>query len=318
MNISVVVLEGMFDTGLTATLDTFALANELAPAAGEAAPFEVTVTSVRRRVRTMQGLTVPTVSLARAPTPDVVLVPALGEKTPDTLGKALERRDVRDASDAIKQASKDGARIAAACTGTYVLAKTGLLDGRVATTTWWLSADFRQRFDEVRLEESKMVVEDGAYLTAGAALAHVDLALWLVRQSSPALAQLVSRYLLVDDRPTQTAYALIDHLSHADPIVERFERWTRAHLRDFSMSDAAHAIGASERTLQRRLRDVLGRTPIAFVRDLRVEQATHLLRTTDLSVDEIAEAVGYHDGVTLRTLLREKTGRGVRELRRGG
>jgi transcriptional regulator GlxA family with amidase domain len=74
-------------------------------------------------------------------------------------------------------------------------------------------------------------------------------------------------------------------------------------------------VGTSQRTLARRLALVLGKSPLSYVQDLRVERATHLLQTSEASVDEIAAEVGYADGVTLRTLLRRKTGRGVRELR---
>ena len=106
-----------------------------------------------------------------------------------------------------------------------MLAQSGLLDGRAATTTWWLAPLFRERFPRVELDDSRMVVESGRFATAGAALAHLDLALWLVRRRSPALAALTARYLIVDSRSSQASYAIPDHLAHADPIVERFERW---------------------------------------------------------------------------------------------
>jgi transcriptional regulator GlxA family with amidase domain len=86
-------------------------------------------------------------------------------------------------------------------------------------------------------------------------------------------------------------------------------------LSRFSLEAAARSVGTSERTLERRLRAVLGKSPLSFVQDLRVEQAIHRLHTTAQSIEEIADAVGYQDGVTLRALLRKKTGRGVRELR---
>jgi transcriptional regulator GlxA family with amidase domain len=177
---------------------------------------------------------------------------------------------------------------------------------------------FRERFPRVSLDESRMIVQSRRVITAGAALAHVDLALWLVRQKSPALAHATARYLVFDARPSQAAYAMADHLAHDDPIVQRFEHWARRHLADFSMAAAARQVGVSERTLERRLRSVLGRTPLAFVQDLRVELAIHRLRTSDDSIEQIAAAVGYSDGVTLRTLLRKKTGRGIRELRASG
>jgi len=159
-------------------------------------------------------------------------------------------------------------------------------------------------------------VPAGEVITAGAALAHLDLALWLLRQHSPSMAGVVARYLMIDARPSQAAYVISDHLAHADPLVERFEQWSRARLaQGFSLSEAARAVGASERTLARRLERVLGKTPLSYFQDLRIEHAVHRLQTSAASVDAIAAEVGYADGVTLRTLLRRRLGRGVRELR---
>jgi transcriptional regulator GlxA family with amidase domain len=161
-----------------------------------------------------------------------------------------------------------------------------------------------------------MLIVSAPFVTAGAALAHVDLALGLVRRRSPALAALTARYLLVDSRASQAAYAIPDHLAHADPLVERFEGWARRNLsKGFNLADAAAAVGTSERTLARRLQSTLGKTPLGFFQDLRVEHAVHLLQTSHESVDRVAEQVGYADGVTLRGLLRRKLGRSVRDLR---
>jgi transcriptional regulator GlxA family with amidase domain len=127
---------------------------------------------------------------------------------------------------------------------------------------------------------------------------------------------MTARYLIVDSRPAQSAYAISDHLAHADPLVQRFERWARDRLAEgFSLDEAAHAIGASKRTLARRMKDVLGKSPLSYFQDLRVERAVHLLRTSTDDVEKIAAAVGYADGVTLRNLLRRKLGQGVRDIR---
>src|SRR5262249_5265967 len=159
---------------------------------------------------------------------------------------------------------------------------SGLLDRQRATTTWWLAPLFRERYPNVQLEDSHMVVRSGRMVTAGAALGHMDLALWLIRQTSPQLAALTAKYLMVDSRASQSAYALADHLVHADPIVQRFERWARARLtRGFSLGEAAKAVGASKRTLARRLQQVVGKSPLSYVQTLRVERAVHLLKTTD-------------------------------------
>ncbi len=311
MRIAVMVLDDMFDTGLSAVLDGFETANQLS----EVDRFEVTSVGVRARVKTHHGFAVP-VSEPPSRAPDLVLVPAIACKQPHELLPALERPDVKDAMELLRRWQAKGTRIAAACTGTFVLGKAGLLDGKRATTTWWLGPTFRKEFPAVELEDSQMVVSDRGVITAGAALAHLDLVLALIRDRSPNLASLVARHLVLDDRASQAPFVAADHVAYDDELVKRFETWLRRRIAEpFDLAKAARAIGSSERTLQRRVRAVLGRRPIELVQDLRLERAVHRLRTTKDSVDEIAQAVGYEDGSTLRTLLRRRLSVGVRELR---
>ena len=317
MRISVLALDGAFDLGLSAVLDVFQTANELIAATGLAVPrFELLTVGVRRTVRTSHGLAVP-VRRASARAPDCVVVPAIGFKMPDSLEAALRRPDVRDAAELLRRWERQGAMMTAACVGTFILAESGLLDAHEATTTWWLAPMFRKRYPRVALDESRMLVRSGRFVTAGAALGHMDLALSLVRGVSPQLAALTAKYLIVDSRPSQSAYALTDHLVHDDPMVQRFEQWARGRLaRGFSLDEAAKSVGASKRTLARRMHDVLGKSPLSYFQSLRVERAVHLLKTGNASVDEIAARVGYSDGATLRVLLRRRLGQGVKEIRR--
>ncbi|HXK10212.1 MAG TPA: helix-turn-helix domain-containing protein [Vicinamibacteria bacterium] len=317
MRVNVLALDGVFDLGLSAVLDAFQTANELIDMAGlSVARFDVRTVGVRRTVKTSQGLSVPVQALGSR-TPDCVVVPAIGFKTPGPLEAALGRPDVRDASEVLRHWAERGATMTAACIGTFVMAESGLLDHQRATTTWWLVPLFRRRYPGVVLDESAMVVQSGRFVTAGAALGHMDLALWLVRGISPQLASLTAKYLIVDSRPSQAAYAIVDHLVHSDDVVLRFEAWARARLaRGFSLGEAARAVGTSKRTLARRMHAVLGRSPLSYFQSLRVERALHLLKTTGASVDEIATRVGYADGVTLRALLRRRLRLGIKEIRR--
>ena len=137
-----------------------------------------------------------------------------------------------------------------------------------------------------------------------------------MRRVSPQLATLTARYLIVDSRASQSAYALTDHLAHDDPIVQRFESWARGRLaHGFSLADAAQAVGASKRTLARRLQSVVGKTPLSYFQSLRVERAVHLLKTSKAGINEVAARVGYADGTTLRALLRRTLNLGIREIR---
>ena len=140
MLIDILALDGVFDTGLAAVQDTLAIAAELGrEQRGLSAPVLLTrVVGVRRGVTTANGLKVPTQMASASSRPDVIIVPALGAKTPQTLAGALGHRDVARAGTLLRARQTEGVMTAAACTGTFVLAESGLLDGRTATTSWWL------------------------------------------------------------------------------------------------------------------------------------------------------------------------------------
>lgn len=318
MRVHVLALGSVFDTGLSTVLDAFGTANELAAMMGLAIPrFDVRLVGLRRVVKTAQGLRVPVTAASEAGLPDLAIVPAIGHKMPEPLVQALSSSEVRDAGGLLRRWAREGSKIAAACIGTFVLAESTLLDGEEATTTWWLAPLFRQRYPNVRLDESRIIVHSNRIVTAGAALSHLDMSLSLIRLASPELASLTAKYLVVDARSSQSIYAIPHHLAHADPVVERFERWARTNLKQgFSLDEAARALSTSKRTLSRRMHAVLGKSPLAYFQDLRVERAVHLLTTSSASVDQVAQQLGYAEGVTLRTLLRKRLGRGVREIRR--
>ena len=317
MKVNVLVLDSVFDLGLSAVLDAFQTANELIALAKLSVPsFQVKMVSVRDKIKTSQGLSVP-VNKKGWRSPECVVVPAIGFKMPGPLEKALARSEIQDAGSALNRWARSGATMTAACVGTFVMAESGLLDHQRATTTWWLAPMFRQRYPNISVDESNMLVRSGRFVTAGAALSHMDLALWIIRSVSPQLATLTAKYLIVDTRPSQSAYSLTDHLLHSDPIVERFEEWARSRLdQGFSLDDAARAVRSSKRTLARHMQTVLGRSPLSYFQSLRVERAVHLLKTGDVSVDEVAAQVGYSDGTTLRNLLRQRLKVGIKEIKR--
>jgi transcriptional regulator GlxA family with amidase domain len=318
MRITVLALDGVFDTGLTAVLDALRVANNLAARQEKQPPFDVSVVGVRRKVRTNGGLTVPVQAVTPALKPDWVILPALTTSTPDLLIPALQRPDVKQATVQLRTWSEQGVKIATSCIGAFLVAEAGLLTHREATTTWWLAPLFRQRYPKVLLDESRMLVPTEIGVTAGAAMGHLDLALWLIRKTSPELAALVSRYLLADLRSSQAPYIIPNHLAQADPLILRFERWARDHLKEgFSLQDAAGALATRARSLLRRCQAVLGKSPLAYFQDLRVEHARSLLHGNGLDLNAIAAEVGYIDGATLGTLLRQRLGRGVRDLRAG-
>src|SRR6201996_2256451 len=310
MRVAVLTVDGMFDSGLTAVLDILATANVLSGQAGlPAAPFEVTVVGPGASVTTAHGLplaTIPGPGLRADPArrPELAVLPALGLRPPAEIVDIVRGHDFLAA---IVGLAENGAGLAAACSGTFFLAEAGVLDQLTATTSWWLSPAFRARYPRVDLDDSRTLAIAGRVTTAGAAFAHIDLTLSLVHRTSPALAELVARYLVIGDRPSQAMAAVPSLLAAGDPTLAAFERYIRDHLAEpMAIAGAARALGVSERTLQRVTRTTIGMSPIRFVQELRLEQATVLLRTTTQTPAAIALAVGYTDVSTLRTLIRRR------------
>lgn len=316
MNIAILVVDEALDSGLALLLDTFALANELASAQGITTPLiDVKMVGVGRSIRTALGFTAAVKPASKVQKPDWVVVPSVNAKQPERLVEALGRKDVREAIAYLRARHASGVSVAGACIGTFLLGEAGVLDDQEATTAWPLSPLFRQRYPNVRLDDSQIIVAAASVVTAGAAMGHLDLALWLVRQTSPDIASLAARIMLADSKRSQAKYIVPEYLARADPLLERFERWTRGHLATgFSLQDAARALAVTPRTLQRRTEAVLGKSPLAFFQDLRVERARHLI-SLGQDIKTIASEVGYSEPATLRNLLRRRTGRTVRELR---
>lgn len=248
---------------------------------------------------------------------DVLVLPGLGMATPREISAGLQRADISRATGMIARAAARGVRVAASCSATFVLAASGVLDGREATTTWWLGPAFAQRFPRVTLRTDRMVVESGGVFTAGSAFAHADLMLALLAQTvSPSLAHLVARYLVLDERASQSRYMVMEHLRSADPVIQALERFIASNLqRQLSVPQMARATATSPRTLARKLERALGTTPLRFTQRLRVAQAVHLLETSQCSVDEVAAQVGYADAAAFRRVFRRETGEAPRARR---
>jgi transcriptional regulator GlxA family with amidase domain len=316
MEIAVLITDGVFDSGLAAILDVLDFANAMAEDVPEAPSWHVTTVGLQSQIQTSAGHLVAVESTAQAETADLLIVPARAARRPRDIVNYTASDQSLPVRTVIAQTREHGTAIASACAGTFLLAEAGVLDGLSATTTWWLSPAFRTRYPAVQLDESRMVVTSDGITTAGAAFGHVDLALAVVRASSPAVADLVTRYLLIDERPSQSVYAIPSALAQSEPTVAAFERWARERLAEpISIPQAAKDIGVSERTLQRCVQRTLGTSPIRFIQDLRVERASHLLRTTEQSLETISRKVGYEHPNTLRVLLRGRTGKTTTALR---
>ncbi|MFF3573041.1 helix-turn-helix domain-containing protein [Nocardia jiangxiensis] len=318
MEAAVLVIAGVADFGFAAVLETFNMANALLPELeSPPAPWRVRTASLGTSVRSAHGHLVPTTPLDDlSGAIDVMIIPAIGIPDAEGLVDLISAPANLPLLERISEAQQHGTHLAAACTGTFFLAEAGVLDGLAATTSWWLGPSFRRRYPRVDVHESRTLCHAKGVTTAGASLSHLDLALSLVSSVSPALAEIVARYLAIADRGPQIEYSIPEVVARGDSLVASFECWVRERVADqFAIRDAAKALGITTRSLQRATQAELGMSPRDFVDEIRLERATRLLRTTNLSVDAIAAKVGYLNAGTLRALFRRRRGRTIAEVR---
>lgn len=314
--VEILVLKGAMPSSVAITFDVLATANRLRATAGRTPAFAARISgsgaAVARALAGAAGL--PDAADAAA---DLVIVPGLGLSSEEEVKARLTKRDARAAEHRLTEAAGRGALVASSCSGTFLLAAAGLLAGRRATTSWWLAPAFRRMYPGIALNTEVLVAVDGPITTAGAAMAHMDLMLSVVaRRAGSSLADGCARYLLLDERRSQSRYMALGFLAAADERVARAETWARRHLeRGFAIDELAAAAGLAPRTFARRVERATGMPPVRFVQRLRVERAIELLETTRLSLEEIARRVGYAEPTTLRRLIRRDGGNPPRRMR---
>ncbi|KPI29073.1 helix-turn-helix domain-containing protein [Streptomyces sp. NPDC048253] len=218
-----------------------------------------------------------------------------------------------DALDALRRAHEEGARIVGLCTGAFVLAAAGLLDGRPATTHWMYAPTLAKRYPSVHVDPRELFVDDGDVLTSAGTAAGIDLCLHIVRTDhGNEAAGALARRLVVPPRRSGGQERYLDRSLPeeigADPLAE-VVAWALEHLHEqFDVETLAARAYMSRRTFDRRFRSLTGSAPLQWLITQRVLQAQRLLETSDYSVDEVAGRCGFRSPVALRGHFRRQLG----------
>ncbi len=240
-------------------------------------------------------------------TADTVIVPASEDDyAPETAGHLSE------ALTAALALIRPGTRIASICTGAFVLAAAGLLDGRPATTHWKNTPDFVRLFPQVHLDPNVLFTESGGILTSAGVASGLDLCIHMIRADhGAAVANDVARGTVIPPHREGGQAQYIQRPVPADPtsVVSRARAWAMANLDEpITLDSLARSCVVSRRTFTRKFREETGVSPMQWLLEQRVQRARELLETTDRSVDRVATEAGFGTGAAMRLHFRQSLG----------
>ncbi len=219
----------------------------------------------------------------------------------------------------IKKLYNRGAHVAAICTGTFVLAETGLLDDKIATTHWGFIESFRQRYPNVKLKPERLITESGNIFTSGGSNACYDISLYLVRKyCGDDIARKLAKAFLHDlDRISQAPWIEFQsQTAHSDKEIRSAqERLENQYINNFNFDEVAQDLGMSRRTFERRFKSTTGDTPLQYLQRVRVEAAKRILENENKSFDEVTYAVGYEDPSFFRKIFTQISGVSPKDYR---
>ncbi|WP_339547201.1 GlxA family transcriptional regulator [Pseudomonas sp. RA_35y_Pfl2_P32] len=212
----------------------------------------------------------------------------------------------------LRQQHASGATLGGVCVGSILLAESGLLDGRSATTHWTSAKQFAERYPQIKLNADTPIVDDGDLITTAGLMAWSELGLRLVdRLLGPSIATGTARFLVVEhsDSASQCGSNFAPILSHGDAAILKVQHWLQANgAVEVSLSVMAQQAGLEERTFLRRFRAATGLKPTEYCQHLRVGKAREMLEFTNGTIDHIAWSVGYADPSAFRATFRKITG----------
>ncbi len=231
--------------------------------------------------------------------PDIFIITSI-----DDLDSALPKHNFM--VEWLKEQYKTGTTIISICTGAFLLAETGLLDGKKATTHWSMADIFKKRYPKIELDTDKLIINHGnLYCSAGAG-SSTDIAYYLLEKHlGHSLAARTAKFFVHDFRRTsQQAYSIYDaKTGHNDMEILKIQNWILNNLTDpLNIKDLSKNINMSLRTFERRFKKATGDSPIVYIQRLKVESAKQQLEISNLSFDEISYKMGYRNSGSFRKI----------------
>lgn len=256
-----------------------------------------------------QAAEAPTRTFDSRPGPEQPLVALM---IPPSIAGFCEGQASAALLDWLRQQHRTGTILGGVCVGSILLAESGLLDGRSATTHWTSAQTFAARYPAIRLEADKPIIDDGDLITTAGLMAWSELGLRVVdRVLGPSLAAATARFLVIEhsDSASECGSNFAPILNHGDAAILKVQHALQASgAVEVSLPAMAQQAGLEERTFLRRFRSATGLKPTEYCQHLRVGKARQMLEFTNGTIDHIAWTVGYQDPGAFRAIFKKITG----------
>ncbi|MCW8890809.1 MAG: GlxA family transcriptional regulator [Sedimenticola sp.] len=309
--ITILCYDYAFSSVITGVLDLFSLAGVTWNNIHNKPPtrlFDIKLASLDGRpVRCLNNVAIAADSaLSEATDSDILFIPPIGGHIDKTIKKLLPSIQW------LREMHSQGCQIVSSCTGSFLLAETGLLDGKQATTHWGYMDQFKERYPAVNLKPEQLITNEISLLCAGGGSAWLDLSLLLIEQHfGHDIAVQTAKALVIERKQqTQTPY-FTNHGQkyHTDTDILAVQTWLDEHFsKPITIDELGAQHGLNSRTFKRRFKRATGDSPLAYIQSLRIEMAKKLLESGRSSIEQITLEVGYQDSSSFVKLFKKKTG----------
>lgn len=308
-HLSIVVPEGENNlSSITGAFEIFSRANSYYSGLKNEEVFKIQLVGISDEVSFGEGLfsVKPHLHINSVPKTDLIIVPSLNHN----YELALKGND--ELVDWIEFQYKNGAEIASICTGAYLIAQSGLLDGKSCSTHWSVTNNFRNKFPGVRLQVDKIITDEGGIYTNGGAYSFLNLMIYLIEKFyDRQTAIYCSKVFQIDfDRNSQSPFSIfIGQKQHDDDVIQQAQRYIEDNLEEkISIEKLSSQLAVGRRNFDRRFIKATGSTPTEYSQRVKIEAAKKAIENNRKTINEIMYEVGYSDVKAFREVFRKITG----------
>ncbi|PWU01140.1 MAG: AraC family transcriptional regulator [Bacteroidetes bacterium] len=293
----------------------FLRANEYWKKLGKKELFKIELAGISKKVELYDGVfTVkPHVHISEIKKTNLIIIPSLNHNYYDTVKKN------QPLIDWIEHQYKNGAEVASICTGAFLLASSGLLNGKVCSTHWSVADNFRKMFPEIDLQTDQLITDENGIYTNGGAYSFLNLIIYLIekyfdRQTAIFCAKV---FQIEIDRESQSIFTIFTGQKiHGDDMVKKAQNYIESHLQEkISFEDLSSRLSVGRRNFDRRFIKATGNTPLEYSQRVKIESAKKAFETSRKNINEVMYEVGYNDVKAFREVFRKITGMSPLEYR---